>query len=211
MKAAFWGGSVSSLVVSSVQALMEWIQFLFPEGRLSFQTAPVEERGDELLADRQLDAAVDSYRAWLKVDPSGYRKAANRLKEAAYLRKHRDVIWSIRALKSALHFDPQNAQAHLMLAELLHMQRDESSLYHLEKGMAQQVKGKPRRLPADPSAALAVVKIRLAKNPQDLLLRRYQAHLLTRTGKREEAIRAYLELAEEKGWLTPPFESSSKP
>jgi serine/threonine protein kinase len=173
------------------------------EGPMRFRSQAVDPEGDRLLSERKVAEAARIYKARAKVDHELARLAADRLVEAAYLRRNHDQAWSIQALKEALHLDVGHARGQVMLGLLLDANSPDEALPHLRRGAQHLAGGGPSDLPDDPEDALAEVTRRRQANPEDPGLARLEAHLLAQTGQDGAARAALVQLAERRGWNRP--------
>lgn len=174
-----------------------------PEGPMSFRSEAVDPEGDRLLSQRKVREAARIYKARAQVDHELARRAADRLVEAAYLRRDRDAAWAVEALKEALHLDAGHARGQVMLGLLQVGDDPGAALLHLRKGAQRLAGGGPADLPSDPEDALAEVTRRRERTPDDPGLARLEAHLLAQTGQDGAARAALIDLATKRGWDRP--------
>lgn len=173
------------------------------EGPMEFRADAVDPEGDRLLSERKVAEAAHIYQARSQTDYRLARLAADRLVEAAYLRRDHDPAWSREALEEALRLDAGHARGLVMLG-ILEVDADpEGALNHLRKGAQRLAGGGPSGLPAAPEAALAEVTRRRQSTPDDPGLARLEAHLLAQTGQQGAALQALVTLAQARGWNKP--------
>lgn len=182
-----------------------WFTGLFVrgEGAMEFRSEAVDAEGDRLLSERKVAEAAKVYQLRASGDYELARRAADRLVEAAYLRRGYDRAWALQALREALHLDAGHARGQVMLGLLLEKEDPAGALLHLRKGAQRLAGDGPRDLPEHPEGALAEVTRRREENPDDPGLARLEAHLLAMTGQDGAARAALVDLAEKRGWDRP--------